>query len=278
MMTNPLSQYFLSNHPKDAARLLEKHDTVDLVEYTVQIPDKVLAEIFLYMNPAIVNSCLCSYETEKAVSVLELFSIERAALLLRRMPAKVRFRLLRKMSALTKNMLKLVLRYPEGTAGQITDPNVLTINMERTISEMINTIQSNYQQVHSRIYILDDDQHLVGMVNVQDVLINDPETPLRKIMSEPESSISARDSLVNVRENSLWRDKDYLPVIDQSGKFIGILKRSVMLDALTKDYSDTRYDNGIVESVMLIAEIFWDACANMIAPQYKSSDKGQKNE
>lgn len=278
MMTNLLSQYFLSNHPKDAARLLEKYETTDLVEYSDQIPDKVLADIFLYMNPAIVNSCLCKFNTEKAASVLELFTIERAALLLRRMPAKVRFRLLRKMSALTNNMLKLVLRYPEGTAGQVTDPNVLTINMERTVSEMVDTIQSNYHMVHNRIYVINDEQHLVGMVNLQDILISDQKLPLRKIMTEAETPISARDSLVNVRENPLWKNKDYLPVVDQSDRFIGILKRGVMLDALTRDYADTMQDSGMVDSVMLIAEVFWDACVNLIIPQNESSDKDQKNE
>lgn len=276
MKTEILPQYFLKHHPVDAARTLEKYDPAVLADYLVQSSPRVVANIFRHINSSITSACLAKMPPEFAAAILEQFSIERAAFLIRRMPFTDRIGMIRKMSPITGNMIRLVMRYPAGTVGQVMNPNVFVVHKNRNVSEVINSIKTSYDQVRSKVYIIDDKQQLTGMVFIRDLLVSDPDILVEKIMRKPERSISARASLNSIKDNSQWKDRDNLPVVDQSGKFIGILKRGVLLDALGREQETEQQDNGIVDVALDVAGVFWDACANIITPQYVTSDKGQK--
>jgi len=276
MMTNSISQYFLSQHPKDAARSIEKFDPAVLAEYLGQYPTRDVANIFRHMNISITAACLEHMDIDKAAPIIEQFSIERAALLLRRMSFTDRIRMVRKMSPITANMIKLVMRYPAGTVGQVMNPNVFIVNKNRNVSEIIDSVKASYDQVRSKVYIVDDKQHLTGMVFIRDLLVSIPDLPVEKIMREPESTISARASLDSIKDHPQWKDRDNLPVIDQTGKFIGILKRGVLLDALGREQDNEQPGDGIIGAALDIAELFWGTCANIITPRHEPTNKGQK--
>lgn len=278
MKTNSLSHYFLENHPESAARLLEKYESSILTEYLDSFSPDLIANLFRHINPSITADCLVNFDTGKATTILEQFSIERTALLLRRMSIVNRIRIIRKLSPLTSNMIKLVLRYPQGTVGQVMNPNVFVINKDRCVSEVIASVQANSDKVRSKVYVIDDKHRLVGMVFIRDLLISEQDMLIEKIMREPESTISARASLTSVKNHPQWNDRDNLPVVDQADKFIGILKRGVMLDTLKREQNFTQDEEGIVETVMAVAELFWEACANVIVAPYELTNEGKKNE
>lgn len=278
MTNNSLSLYFLENHSQDAARLLEKYDPFDLVEYLEQCSPESIANIFRHINPSIAASCLINFDLNKSTLILEQFSIERAALLLRRIPFTDRIRLIRNMSPVASNMIRLVLRYPQGTVGRVMNPNVFAVSKERSVSDIISSIQASYDQVRSKVYIIDNKHQLVGMVFIRDLLISDANQNVEKIMREPESTISARASLTSIMNHPQWNDRDNLPVVDKTGKFIGILKRGVMLDTLKREQYDAQQGEGIVDTAMSLAELFWETCANVIVPQNEKNDEGKKNE
>lgn len=276
MKINPLSLYLLENHPRDAARILELYSPDDLASYLEQFSTQSVANIFRQMNPSITVGCLVKMGPEKSAAIIEQFSIERASMLLRRMSFTDRIRIIKDLPPVTANMIKLVLRYPDGTVGQYMNPNVFAVNKDRRVSEVMDTIQASYDQVRSKVYIIDDKQRLIGMVFIRDLLVSDPDVPVEKIMNEPETTFSARASLLSVRDHPQWNDRDNLPVVDNTGRFIGILKRGVMVDALTRGDAGQQNDEGILGAAVEIAELFWEICANVIAPQHETSDKGRK--
>ena len=276
MTINSLSLYFLENHPRDAARILEKYTPDELATYLEQFSTDSVANIFRHMNPSITVGCLVKMGAEKTAAILEKFSIERASMLLRRMSIMDRIRIIKALPPLTANMIKLVLRYPDGTVGQYMNPNVFAVNKDRHVSEVVDSIHTSYDQVRSKVYVIDDKQRLIGMVFIRDLLVSDPEVAVGKIMNEPETTFSARASLLSVRDHPQWNDRDNLPVIDQSGRFIGILKRGVMVDALSRGDDDQHNGEGMIGAAVEIAELFWEVCANVIAPKHETSDKGQK--
>ena len=278
MMTNSLPDYFLENHPANAARLLEKYEPSILADYFGSVSSASIANIFRHMNSSIAAECLAKMSLDKAAEILELFSIERAALLLRRMSLAERIKIIRALSSLTSNRIRLVLRYPQGTVGSVMNPNVFAVSKDRCVSEVIALVQANHDQVRSKVYVLNDKHRLVGMIFIRELLVCESEKPIEEIMREPEATISARASLSSVKDNVQWNDRDNLPVVDQSDKFIGILKRGVMLDALKNDQNNMQQGEGLVDTAMTVAELFWEVCANVIAPQHENTNEGKDNE
>jgi magnesium transporter len=278
MTSNSLSVHFLQNHPQDAARTLEQFEAELIAEYLEHIPVKPVSEILRHMTSSKTVSCLSIMAVERSAAVLEHFSIERATMLLRRIKVDVRNGIIKAMSPLTANMIRIVLRYPAGTVGQLMNPNVFTVHEDRHIDEVIKVMQDRHDQVRSEIYVINDKQQLVGIAYTRDLLVAEPDTPIKKIMRSLEVSFPARSSLASVKDHPEWKYKDVLPVIDHAGMFIGVLKRGVMLDTLARDINSSSQQDDFMSTTMAIAELFWDACANLVAPEYENVRKEQQDE
>lgn len=277
MTINPLSLHFLQNHPQDAVQALEQFEPEHVAGHLELIPVESAADIFRHMIPSRSVSCLAVMDICISSKILERLSIERATSLLRRMQTDIRNEIIKAMSPVFANMIRLVLKYPDGTVGQFMSPNVFTVREDMHTDEILNAVQSSSDQVRSEIYVVNDKQQLVGVVFIRDLLTEKSAAPVKKIMHNPEMTISARSSLINVQDHPQWKYKDILPVTDHMGMFIGVLKRGVMLDALMYE-GNAEQEDEFTNTALAIAELFWDTCADLLAPEIVTTDKGHKNE
>jgi magnesium transporter len=278
MTINPLSLHFIENHPQDAARVLEKFEPELLAKYLEHVPVKVSANLLRNVIPSVAVECLTSMEPARSAKILEQFSIERASSILRRMKINIRNDLIKIMSPIFANMIRLVLRYPNGTVGQLMTPKVYTVNQNMLIKDILETLQGMTGQLQNLIYVINNEQRLVGVVDVRDVITLDSKAPVKTVMRDPGLTISARASLDSVKDYNEWRYTEILPVVDHMGMFIGVLKRGVLLDTLARDRNNTNQKDEIAGAALAIAELFWDACANMLAPETKNTGKVNQDE
>lgn len=278
MTINPLSLHFLENHPQDAARALEQFDPEQIAACLALIPAESAADVFRHMIPSRTVSCLTKMDTDKASEILEQFSIERATSLLRRMDLNVRNEAIKTMSPVFANMIRTVLKYPDGTVGQFMNPNVFAAHEDMDTDEVFNAVRGSADQVRSEIYVINGKQQLVGEVFIRDLLTENPGTPVKKIMQNPEVTIAARASLTSVQNYREWKYKEILPVVDHMGMFIGVLKRGVMLDALMNIEDSTQHQDEFANTALAMVELFWDTCADMLAPENVITKKRYRDE
>ncbi|MEX2354213.1 MAG: hypothetical protein WD709_08500, partial [Gammaproteobacteria bacterium] len=101
---------------------------------------------------------------------------------------------------------------------------------------------------------------------------------VKKIMRRPDVILNARTNLDYVKDNPKWQFNDALPVVDHNNIFVGILKRSVMQDAVLAGQGRAHQDESFMETVIEVAELFWDLCIGLILPKGEISKDGQKND
>jgi len=273
MTVKGLPLHFLQHHPQDAARVLEQFESEQLASYINQLPEKSAANIFRHMTAVKVVYCLSAMDVSTSAKILEQFSIERASSLLRRMQADVRLNIIKAMSTLYANMIKLVIKYPHDTVGRHMSPNVFTVLDDMRVTDVLTAAKDSVDQVRSEIFVVNINQRLVGMVFIRDLLTAESETPIKKIMRSAASSISARSRLALVQNHPEWKYSDMLPVIDRNGLFIGVLKRGAMLDALSGSIEVIEQQDDIANTTLAIAELFWDTCADLLVPEFEQSNE-----
>lgn len=277
MKVNHISFHFLQEHPIDAARTLEQFAPDELAAYLENIPTDTAASVLKYIVPTIAVECLKHMPLEKSSPIIMQLGVERASLLLRRMKSGLRVQFIRAMSPIFANMTRLVLRYPEGTVGHVMNPNIFTVHEDMTVEEVIKVIKNTDELSHNEIFITGDKQQLLGIVDMRHLLTNNNQKPMKKIMQPPGECIPARSSLGSIKNIPGWNTRENIPVIDHFGVFIGILKRSVIHEYLS-GRKDTHEDVEIAGTALAVAELFWDACANLLAPDYDNVKKGPENE
>ena len=147
MNIESLSLHFLRDHPRDAARTLEKFEVDALSAYLAQLPVKSAAGVVQYIVPTIASVCLESMPHERAAAIIMHLDIERAAALLRRIQEVNREKLIRATSTIFANMVRLVMRYPEGTIGQVMDPDIFTVHQDMRVTEVITAVRNAEKQL-----------------------------------------------------------------------------------------------------------------------------------
>ena len=125
------------------------------------------------------------------------------------------------------------------------------------------------------VYIINDKHQLIGIVDVKSLITIEPDTTMGSVMRKPDVVFNARISLSRVRNHPKWLHKEVLPVIDHANVFIGVLKRSIMLSALESGQDAYSERETITGTLLDIAELFWEACANLLVPEIETKKPRQ---
>ena len=277
MSVNNLSSHFLKEHPKDAARTLEQFEPENVAHYMENVPAKIAANVIKYIVPSFSAECLKLMAIDKSSQIIMLLGVERASLLLRRMKSGIRVQFIRAMSPVFSNMTRLVLRYPAGTVGQVMNPNVFSVNQDMSVNEVINVIRKSSQLLHNEIFVTDEKQQLAGIIDVRLLLTADSNQQMKMIMNLPGVCIPARASLDSIKSSSDWHYRENFPVIDHMGVFIGVLNRASVHEAMA-DEEDPKNQEEFTGTALAVAELFWDACADLLAPEGENINKGHQDE
>ncbi|UII55166.1 CBS domain-containing protein [Cytobacillus spongiae] len=92
--------------------------------------------------------------------------------------------------------------------------------------------EHNRESLHSRFPVVDNNLKLQGMVTSKDVMGNDPEMPIEKIMTKNPMTVMEKTSVASAAHMMVWEGIEVLPVVDEGNKLMGIISRQDVLKAL----------------------------------------------
>ncbi|MEX2525442.1 MAG: CBS domain-containing protein [Gammaproteobacteria bacterium] len=264
MSVDSVSGYFLQQHPQDAARIFEQFDPGAVSRYLEPLPPATVAHLFQYLSPSMVASCFASLDMEPAARILREMGIERASIYLRRVKRKRREKLLEALPSVYSGMLKLVLRYPDGSVGRYMDPDIITVNEHARVQNTVDFVRSNAKRLKNAIYVVDDRHKLAGIIDIKDLITADNNEPIMKIMSRPGHSIPARSRLNSVVTAIGDSHSSVYPVIDQNNNFIGVLRHETLIDISGRGGMTRSGEADLVGGLFIIAELFWKISLNLL--------------
>lgn len=90
----------------------------------------------------------------------------------------------------------------------------------------------NHQTTHSRYPVVDQNMKIQGMVTAKDVMGQDAETSIDKIMTKQPMTVSGKTSVASTAHMMVWEGIEVLPVVDDSNRLEGIISRQDVLKAL----------------------------------------------
>ena len=85
---------------------------------------------------------------------------------------------------------------------------------------------------HSRFPVVDRNMKVQGMITSKDVLGDNLDTPIEKIMTKQPMTVSGKTSVASSAHMMVWEGIEVLPVVDESNRLVGIISRQDVLKAL----------------------------------------------
>ncbi len=238
-------------HPARAAEFMAGLTSEEAWEVLQHGDNELRVDIFSYFGKV------------KQLEILETQAIEQVAEMVAELPPDDRVDLLQEISPQRLELLLSLLpieerrdfqrlsQYPEGTAGAVMTTEIAKLSELLTIREALNEIarQSEDYETIYYLYIVDDEDHLRGLVSARQLLtgMKHPETKLYEIMDTDLITVDALDHQEDVANKVAKMDLLAIPVVDNQHKMLGIITHDDVIDVLREEATEDAHRIGAVE-------------------------------
>lgn len=219
-----LRDRFVLTHPSDAARVLESLPVSDLAEAVLALPIAASSELLPRLAPYSAANALEVIAAPLAARALESTRPDAAAAVLRAMDSGRRRSILDSMSTHGRKSLERLLRYADGSAGALMDPAIISLAENLSVADALERLRRRRQHALYYLYIVNDDQRLVGVVNMRELMAARSDQHLGAVAVRAVESLSARASRESIVMHPAWKRFHALPVVDVNGRFLGALR------------------------------------------------------
>ncbi|MDR0360524.1 MAG: CBS domain-containing protein, partial [bacterium] len=124
--------------------------------------------------------------------------------------------------------------YPEDTAGGLMTTEVLQVSEAATAGRCLDLVRAQQSDTAVAFYVIvvDEDEHLRGMVSLQQLLQADPDAGVADLMSKDVVTVQVDDHAEEVAAVLAKYNLVAVPVIDQEFRLQGIVTVDDALDAV----------------------------------------------
>lgn len=250
-----LLEAFVDAHPAEAARALELMSASGAAEVISELPSKLCAELLRWLAPVLAARSLESVPVERAARTLSFTRQDIAAAILRAMSPRHRSIIMESMSPKAQKATRSLLRYAEDTAGALMDPEVLTVAESVSVADALERIRQSPRHALYYLYVVTEDQKLVGVVNIRELMEARPDQVLGLVGARPAESVSARASWRAVVAHPGWRRFHALPVVEADGRFVGAVRYESVRN-LEERLSGARLEDEGAQTALALGELY----------------------
>jgi len=259
-----LANHFAADHPLDAARALEELAIGDASAYLDELPPRLAAEVLQKMASSNAAECIAQLSPPRFAQIIAALPLDSAAALLRRLEPERRAELLSRTPSNLSALLARLLHYPANSAGALMDPRALALPEDITATKALARVRRAPRHALYYIYMLDREQKLVGVMNLRELMLAPPKITLSVAMRREVATLPALAGHVTIVEHPGWRDVHALPVVDDAGIFLGVLRYET-LRKLERDSESPTLAGGGLAAVLTIGELCWVGLAGVLS-------------
>jgi len=230
-----ISHQALENmHPADLADIVEELSPEDREAIFETIASDAAADALSEVEPDIQASILESLETSKAADIVEEMAPDEAADVLAELEEEKSAEILEQMETEPKAEVKELLEYDEDTAGGMMNTEYLALHANATVADAVAALKGQEDQLESlnTLLLVDDDQHLVGVVPLARLFVASPDTLLHDLAAERLLYAGVDEKQNRVTELFDKYNLLTLPVLDRQGKLAGVITADDIISVL----------------------------------------------
>ncbi|RLK64200.1 magnesium transporter [Atopobacter sp. AH10] len=232
---------FLEAHQYDQAQmyqLLTPEERMILYRF---LSPKELAEMFeiIEEDEKDVKSYLNEMDDRYVSLMLTEMFADNAVDLLKEMDVKEVRKYLRLMSAEDRATIQRLYYYGEDTAGSLMTPELIAIQSHQTVKSALTLIKELAHDAETiyYIYVVDEGQHLEGVLSLRDAIMSNDDTMVYDIMVDHVVTVDVNDDQMTAARKVQDYDFIALPVVDEENRIVGIITVDDVMDVLQEEAS-----------------------------------------
>jgi len=221
-------------HPADLAEIVRDLNRLESGQLLDTLDVQHLADTLEEVEPEFQAELIEHMTDEKVADLLEEMEPDEAADLLGDMPRERKEGLLALMEKEDADDVRKLLTYPEESAGGIMTTEFASLHPNLTASEAIKQLHGMADEVETMfyVYVLDDDQHLVGTFSLNNLIFAKPGQMVSDFMTKRIITVNLTDDQETVAQTVAKYDLLAVPVVDDQNRLHGIVTADDALDKI----------------------------------------------
>lgn len=251
------------NDTEAALACLDAEDSAETARLLDRLSDDQRERFLTALDPATGARVLDALPHPQAISAIEQVRPETAAGILAQLPSdrsadillalddEDAAAILERLAPIDAAGLRRLVAYDDDVAGGLMVTEFLAFRADRTVAALLADLDANRDRYHDfdiqYMYVVDSSNRLVGVLRLRDLLLADRHQRLADLMIADPISVPDAEPLEDLRAIFQRRAFIGLPVVDDAGRLVGVVKRGAIELATNEEAVDAyRQSQGIV--------------------------------
>lgn len=239
-------------NPADITTLLYEFSPVES-KYTLDIlPLEVRAHIINDLDSETRSRFLKIYEPREITEIINLLDSDDAADILNELPIKTSEEVIAGLDPEQRSQVIDLLRYDENVAGGLMAKELIKARNNWSVVQCVEEIRKQAENVSKfyTVFVVDDQDKLLGKVALQDIVISDANKLVADIYEEDVISVETYMPDTEVAGIMKKYDLESVPVVNVKGQLVGRITIDDIVDVITEQADEDRQlMSGITEDV-----------------------------
>ena len=241
-----LSEELNSFHSADLADIFQELKPEERLKCFKLLDIDKAAELMEYITPQLQVELLGDIDQETASKILTRLPHDAAADVLGDMEEDESETYLDKLPHKFSEEVRELLTYNEDTAGGIMNPVVLTVNSDMSVQDVLNYIRIKAERDNLElyyIYVVDKQNHLLGVVSLRKLLTSPVNKKVEDIMISDIVKLHVDDYSDYITDEFMKYQYNALPVVDLYNRLKGMITWDDVHDLFEEETTEEIYQS-----------------------------------
>jgi magnesium transporter len=223
---NISNKLLLDMHPADLADIVENLGHEDRTAIFNSVDAETAAELLSEVDPDMQAAIIDSLKAEKAADILEEMDPSEAADVLSELEAEQSEQILHEMEPEEKEEVEEMLEFRDNSAGGLMDTGFFSLPETATVADAMTGMKNSDivpEDIYS-IFVVNEKNQLAAVVPLAKLFFAGGDTPLKELSSDSFLFVEANEKQDRVAELFDKYNLLALPVVDEAGELIGVIK------------------------------------------------------
>ncbi|HMI66262.1 MAG TPA: magnesium transporter [Cyclobacteriaceae bacterium] len=239
-------------NPADITSLLYEFNSEESKYVLDMLPMEVRSQIINDLDSDTRKGFLKVYAHQELADIVNQLDSDDAADILNELPVKQSEEVLAGLDPLLRSQVIDLLRYDDHVAGGIMAKELIKARDTWTVVQCVDEIRKQAENVSKfyAVYVVDENDKLLGRVALQKLILSDPKTLVKDIYDEDEVVAQTHMEDREVAEIMKRYDLESILVVNVHGQLVGRITIDDVVDVITEQAEEDRQlMSGITEDV-----------------------------
>ena len=257
---NSILETFSNYHHADIAEIIEELNSKEATYIIKLLDSEKTSDVLMELDDDYREKILKNLSIKEIAEEVEELDSDDATDIISELPEEKQKKVISKIiDAEHKADIKELLKYDEDSAGGLMAKELIKVNENWTVTRCVKEMRSQASEVtrvHS-VYVVDNDDILLGRLSLKDLLVANPKTKIKSIYKKNVDHVYDTDSAESVASTMQKYDLGAIPVVNKKKKLLGRITIDDIVDLIKEEAEeDYQLAAGILQDVDVDDTIF----------------------